>query len=79
MDNRRGFLKMMAMAAVATALPKMSPEKLYLPLVTSNADMGIGVGEVERMRITSSGHIMIHSSGNVGISNTTPNAKLNIV
>ena len=77
MNNRRGFLKMMAMAAAATALPKMSPEKLSLPPVTSNADMSIGVGEVERMRITSSGHVIIH--GNIGMANTTPNAKLNIV
>ena len=77
MDNRRGFLKMMAMAAVATALPKVSPEKLTLPSVTSNADMNIGVGGVERMRITSSGHVMIH--GNVSLGTNTPNTKLKMV
>ena len=73
MENRRNFLKMMSMAAVASVLPK--PTKLSLPLITSNADMNIGV---ERIRITYIGQIMIHTNSNVGMSNTSPSRKLYI-
>lgn len=55
MANRRNFLKMLSMAAVACALPEPT-ERLTLPPTTSNADMNIGV---ERMRITSSGRVTL--------------------
>lgn len=73
-NTRRGFLKMLSMATVACALP-ISPERLTLPATTSNADMNIGV---ERMRITSSGHIMIHAEDKLGIGVTDPKTKLHI-
>jgi hypothetical protein len=59
-QDRRGFLKMLSMAALACALPEPT-KRLTLSPTTSNADMRIGVESVERMRITSSGYIMIHS------------------
>jgi len=61
------------MAAVSTALPEVKPEKL---VIKSTGYAGIGVGGVERMRITSSGHVMIH--GNIGMANNNPSQKLNI-
>lgn len=73
-NSRRGFLKMLSMAAVACALPEPT-KRLTLPPTTSNADMNIGV---ERMRITSSGHIMIHTMTDVGMSITSPSRKLHI-
>jgi hypothetical protein len=72
MSSRRGFLKMLSMAAVATALPlpNIQPEKLTIPLTTGDSDMRIGVYGVERMRIT--------SSGNVCLGTTIPNTKLKL-
>lgn len=67
MSNRRNFLKMLSMAAVATALPETKPEKL---VIKSDGYAGIGVGGVERMRI--------YSNGNVGFADTSPNTKLDI-
>lgn len=62
-QDRRGFIKMLSMAAVAMTLPEVPIQRLTLPSYTSNADMNIGV---EKMRITSSGHIMIHSRTDSG-------------
>jgi len=61
MAQRRDFLKMLGMSAVASVLPKVEipevkPEKLT---ISSIGNFGIGVGSVERMRITSSGSVMI--------------------
>ena len=72
MSNRRNFLKTFTMAAVAAALPlpNVQPEKLTIPLTTSNSDMSFGVYGVERMRIT--------SNGNVCLGTTTPNTKLKL-
>lgn len=75
MSSRRGFLKMLSMAAVASVLPEVTPQRLILPQTTSNADMNIGV---ERMRITNTGHIMIHSSGNLGMGVVSPDIKLEV-
>ena len=65
MNNRRNFLKLFTMAAVATALPKIEsePQKLVIN-TTNNTDRMIGVHGVERMRI--------YSNGNVGMSVTNP-------
>jgi len=77
MNNRRGFLKSLAILAAASVVPDIQPERLVISS-TSNADQMIGVYGVERMRITSSGHIMIHTTGNVGLADTSPNTKLDI-
>ncbi len=77
MNNRRGFLKSLAILAAASVVPDIQPEKIVIS-TTSNADQMIGVASVERMRITSSGHIMIHTTGNVGMANLNPNRTLNI-
>ena len=54
MSDRRDFLKMIAMASMAAALPISStPERLTIPLETGDSDMRIGVNGVERMRIYS--------------------------
>jgi len=59
MKNRRNFLKSLSMAAVACTLPKVEYEKIVIS-ATSNGDYEkIGVGGVERMRISSSGNIVI--------------------
>ena len=64
--KRSSFLKSLGIiVGSGMILPDAKVEKLSLPKHTSNADMNIGV---ERMRIT--------SSGNVGISNTSPSTKL---
>jgi hypothetical protein len=71
MSNRRDFLKMFAMASIATALPISStPERLTIPLTTGDGDMKIGVNGVERIRI--------YSNGNVGISCINPPYELKI-
>jgi hypothetical protein len=72
MDNRRNFLKMISIASVAAILPKISPtpQRLTIPLATSNADMGFGVNGVEQMRI--------YSNGNVGMGVLNPTQKLNV-
>ena len=61
MAQRRDFLKMLGMSAAASVLPKLEipeikPEKLT---ISSIGNFGIGVGSVERMRITSNGSIII--------------------
>lgn len=68
-NSRRGFLKMVSMAAAASVLPKPDM-KMYLPSATSNADMRIGL-DVERMRIM--------SDGSVSLGTIAPNTKLDIV
>lgn len=75
MSSRRGFLKMLSMAAAASVLPEVPTQRLLLPAITSNADMNIGV---ERMRITNDGHMCIHASGKLGISVIEPDIKLEI-
>jgi hypothetical protein len=72
MNNRRNFLKMISIASVAAVLPKISPtpQRLTIPLATSNADMGFGVNGVEQMRI--------YSNGNVGMGVLNPTQKLNV-
>ena len=75
MNNRRGFLKSLAILAAASVVPDIQPERIVIS-TTSNADQMIGVASVERMRITSSGHIMIHTTGNVGMANLNPNRTL---
>jgi len=72
MNNRRNFLKMISIASVAAILPKISPtpQRLTIPLATSNADMGFGVNGVEQMRI--------YSNGNVGMGVLNPTQKLNV-
>jgi hypothetical protein len=72
MDNRRNFLKMISIASVAAILPKISPtpQRLTIPLTTSNANMGFGVNGVEQMRI--------YSNGNVGMGILNPTQKLNV-
>jgi hypothetical protein len=49
-------------------IPESKPEKLTLPAKNTNADMTFGVNGVERMRIT--------SSGNVIMGTTTPSTRL---
>lgn len=64
--KRSSFLKSLGIiVGSGMILLDAKVEKLSLPKHTSNADMNIGV---EQMRIT--------SSGNVGISNTSPSTKL---
>jgi hypothetical protein len=72
MSNRRNFLKIISIASVAAILPKISstPQKLIIPLTTSNADMAFGVNGVERMRI--------YSNGNVGMNYINPSYELKI-
>jgi len=72
MESRRSFLKMFAMASVATALPlpELTPKKLTIPLTTGDGDMRIGVNGVERMRI--------YSNGNVGIACINPSYELKL-
>ena len=71
MSDRRDFLKMIAMASMAAAIPISStPERLTIPLVTGDSDMRIGVNGVERMRI--------YSNGNVGIGCINPSYKLKL-
>ena len=72
MTQRRDFLKILGMSAVASVLPKVElpeikPEKLT---ISSSGHFGIGVGATERMRIT--------SSGNVVIAGVSPSKKLDI-
>lgn len=66
MSDRRSFLKMLSMAAIASALPmpKLEPERLT---IKSTGYEGIGI---ERMRIT--------SSGNVCLGTTVPEGKLKL-
>ena len=71
MSDRRDFLKMIAMASMAAAIPISStPKKLTIPLITGDGDMKIGVNGVERMRI--------YSNGNVGIGCINPSYKLKL-
>ena len=72
MNNRRDFLKMFGLAAVAITvpLPQLDPKKLTIPLTAGDSDMRIGVNGVERMRI--------YSSGNVGIGCINPSYKLKL-
>jgi hypothetical protein len=72
MTQRRDFLKMLGMSAVASVLPKVEipevkPEKLT---ISSIGNFGIGVGSVERMRIT--------SNGRVTLSDVSPSANIKI-
>ena len=72
MKDRRDFLKMFAMAAVATIvhIPQPNPEKLTIACTTGDGDMRIGTKGVERMRI--------YASGNVGIACINPSYELKI-
>jgi len=71
MSDRRDFLKMIAMASMAAAIPISStPERLTIPLTTGDGDMRIGVNGVERMRI--------YSNGNVGIGCINPSYELKL-
>ena len=72
MNNRRDFLKMFGMAAIAIAVPvpKPTPERLFIPGVTGDGDMKIGVNGVEKMRI--------YSNGNVGIACINPPYELKL-
>jgi hypothetical protein len=64
--NRSSFLKSLGIiVGSGMILPDAKVEKLSLPKHTSNADMNIGV---ERMRITTSGNILLGTN--------TPNTKL---
>jgi hypothetical protein len=64
--KRSSFLKSLGIiVGSGMILPDAKVEKLYLPKHTSNADMNIGV---ERMRITSSGNILLGTN--------TPDTKL---
>lgn len=64
--KRSSFLKSLGIIVGSSMiLPDAKVEKLSLPKHTSNADMNIGV---ERMRITSSGNILLGTN--------TPNTKL---
>lgn len=76
MSSRRGFLKMLSMAAVASVLPEV-PTSTPTPhiekiSITSTGFEGIGVGSIERFRISSSGFI------GIGTTNPLPEFKLNI-
>lgn len=75
MNNRRGFLKSLAILAAASVVPDIQPERIVIS-TTSNADQMIGAAGVERMRINSSGHIMIHTTSDVGMANLNPNKTL---
>jgi len=66
MNNRRGFLKSLAILAAASVVPNIRPEKLVIS-ATSNADQMIGI---ERMRIM--------SNGSVGMSMVNPNTELKL-
>ena len=57
--KRLDFIKSLGIAVGSGMIPKSKPEKLYLAKHTSNADMNIGVNDVERMRITSNGNILL--------------------
>ena len=72
MNNRRDFLKMFGMAAIAIAMPipKPTPERLFVPGTTGDGDMKIGVNGVERMRI--------YANGNVGIGCINPTYELKL-
>ena len=77
--KRSSFIKSLGALAGAAFIPKPKPERLTLPNHTSNADMSIGVNNVERMRIKSDGtYLFIPSSGNLGMGTTTPNAELKL-
>ena len=76
--KRSSFIKSLGALAGAAFIPKLKPERLTLPNHTSNADMNIGVNDIERMRVTSSGHIYIASSGDLGMNMANPSAKLYI-
>jgi hypothetical protein len=69
MSNRRNFLKMITMAAVASVLPVSIPTTERLTIVPTGY-AGIGVGGIERMRITSTGNVLL------GITN--PNTSLKV-
>lgn len=66
--KRLDFIKSLGIAVGSGMIPKSKLEKLTLAKHTSNADMNIGVNDVERMRIT--------SSGNVIMGTTTPSTRL---
>lgn len=67
MSDRRSFLKMLSMAAIASALPTPKPERIT---IKSTGYEEIGVWGVERMRIT--------SSGNICLGTTVPDGKLKL-
>ena len=61
MTQRRDFLKMLGMSAVASVLPKVEipevkPEKLT---ISSIGNFGLGVWSVDVMRITSNGRVIL--------------------
>jgi len=68
--KRKDFLASLGLLAGAAFVTNPKPKKLSLAKHTSNADMGIGVNGVERMRI--------YSNGNISIATTSPNYKLTI-
>jgi hypothetical protein len=68
--KRSSFIKSLGALAGASFIPESKSEKLTLPNHTSNADMSIGVNDVERMRI--------YSDGSVGMANINPNYKFKI-
>ena len=74
MSSRRGFLKMLSMAAAASVLPEVPTPTPHIEkiAITSTGFEGIGVGSIERFRISSSGFI------GIGTTNPSPEFKLNI-
>jgi hypothetical protein len=65
--KRLDFIKSLGIAVGSgMIIPDAKVEKLSLPKHTSNADMNIGVNGVERMRITSSGNILIGTNTDAG-------------
>ena len=54
--KRLDFIKSLGIVVGSGMIPKSKPKKLYLAKHKSNADASIGV---ERMRITSSGNILL--------------------
>jgi hypothetical protein len=68
--KRSSFIKSLGALAGASFIPETKPERLTLPNHTSNADMSIGVNDIERMRI--------YSDGSGGMANINPNYKFKI-
>ena len=75
MTQRRDFLKMLCMSAVASVLPEVQTTELKTEKITINTTSnfgyeGIGVGSVERIRIT--------SNGSLTLADVSPSANIKI-